>query len=635
MCGINGFVRANITQSESEWLLQQSNHSIKHRGPNDEGVCITNLPNNHILGLGQVRLSIVDLSPAGHQPMFYEKENGAHSQVFHPSDRDDLALVFNGEIYNFGDLKVELETLWYIFSTHSDTEVIFASYLEWGTDCVNRFNGMWAFALYDSKKEILFCSRDRFGKKPFYYFHDGENFVFSSEIKGILGHRLPLDIDPEAMDFYFTTGFIPAPWSIYKQIRKIEAGHNLIFDTATLSLKSKQYYEIPKYAPTYDREALIQEGKTLLEDATRIRMFADVPVGAFLSGGLDSSSVVAEMTKFVKKENLHTFSIGFEGKYDETPYIDIVKDAFGTNHHHEYFQKEHFESMLNDIARSYDEPFGDYSNFPTTFVSRLAKQHVTVSLSWDGGDEIFGGYMMHQIGAQMSVIRAIPSWIRRLFHTIIPSTANNLSILSKLKEAMRVSLLPIEIFHAEIGWSSLYRPIVFKKWAELKLRYCLERANGNITQAFIDYDLLYNTLADNFLVKTDRASMSCALEIRSPFLDYRFVEYARRIPVKWKVNWRKTKILMRDIIRDIVPSDILNRGKQGFEPPIKDWILTGGHLTEIRKGIEELHKTGVISNEWYTFYTNEVLTKNNSVFNVAKIRMLLFIKWYNTYIKHD
>ncbi|MDD5197547.1 MAG: asparagine synthase (glutamine-hydrolyzing) [Candidatus Gracilibacteria bacterium] len=633
MCGINGFLKQNISENTAIQLLENMNASIRHRGPDDQGVFMHE-KNNRTLGLGHVRLSIVDLSPAGHQPMFYTKESGTHSSVFHPSDDQSLALVFNGEIYNFHDLKNELVALGYHFSTHSDTEVILASYLEWGAYCVNRFNGMWALALYDEKNDILLCSRDRFGKKPFYYYHDGEYFIFSSEIKGILTHNIPQEIDPEAVDFYFTTGFIPAPWSIYTNVRKIEAGHSLIIDTKTLAIRNERYYEIPYYTPSYDRKALIQEGKNLLENATKIRMFADVPVGAFLSGGLDSSSVVAEMTKFVKKEHLHTFSIGFEGKYDETPYINIVKDAFGTNHHHAYFKKEHFESMIDEIPQIYDEPFGDYSNFPTTFVSKLARQHVTVSLSGDGGDEVFGGYMMHQIGAQMSVIRKIPMWIRTMLHTIIPKTGNNLSVLSKLKEAMRVSLLPKESFYAEIAGTSLYKPKVFQEWTREKLRYCLERTNGDFTQALIDYDLLYNTLGDNFLVKTDRASMSCSLEIRSPFLDYRFIAYARKIPVKWKVNWRKTKILMRDIICDIVPEAIWNRGKQGFEPPIKDWILAEKHMQEIRSGIEELHRENILSPEWYRFYTEEVLTKNNSVFNVAKVRMFLFIKWYNIYIKH-
>lgn len=328
----------------------------------------------------------------------------------------------------------------------------------------------------------------------------------------------------------------------------------------------------------------MQEGKDLLADAVKIRMFsADVPVGAFLSGGLDSSSVVAEMTKHTEKSKLHTFSVGFEGRYDETPYIDIVKDAFGTNHHHAYFREADFEKILETISYHYDEPFGDYSNFPTTFVSELARKYVTVSLSGDGGDEIFGGYMMHKVAAQMEYLYAFPLALRKLFSKIIPATSNNLSLLSKLREAFRVSTFPKCEFYAELGGSTLYRPESYKKWTREKLTYLLEKNNGNFTQSIIDFDLLFNTIPDNFLVKVDRASMAHSLEVRSPFLDYRFVELARRIPVKWKVSTNKTKIIMRDIIEGIVPDAIVNRPKQGFEPPIADWILGETYIAAMKQ----------------------------------------------------
>jgi asparagine synthase (glutamine-hydrolysing) len=318
--------------------------------------------------------------------MRYSKEHGGSSEVHNPKTPWDIAIVFNGEIYNFPTLKEDLASKGYVFSTHSDTEVILASYLEWGVDCVQKFNGFWAFAILDTQKNSVFFSRDRFGKKPLYYWHqENGDFAFSSEMKGLLKlNGISQKIDSEALDFYFTIGFIPAPWSIYQSVRKLESGHSATYDLKTGEFKTFRYYHLPPYRPIHDRKALIEEGRKLLEDATRIRMFADVPVGAFLSGGLDSSSVVAEMTKFVKKENLHTFSIGFEGKYDETPYITTVKNAFGTNHHHQYFRCEDFESMLEDIPHYYDEPFGDYSCFPTTFVSRLAKEYVTVALSGDG-----------------------------------------------------------------------------------------------------------------------------------------------------------------------------------------------------------------------------------------------------------
>lgn len=244
--------------------------------------------------------------------------------------------------------------------------------------------------------------------------------------------------------------------------------------------------------------------------------------------------------------------------------------------------------MVDTIAYHYDEPFGDYSSFPTTFVSQLAREHVTVSLSGDGGDEIFGGYMMHQVAVQMDILYSLPLFLRKLFSKIIPATFDNLSLLSKLREAFRVSTFPKEDFYAELGGSTLYRPDVYKAWTREKLRFLLEKNHGNFVQTIIDFDLFYNTIPDNFLVKVDRASMSQSLEVRSPFLDYRFVELARRIPTKWKVSLTKTKILMRDIIADIVPESIVKRDKHGFEPPITLWINSPEYRTKIESGCEAL-----------------------------------------------
>lgn len=277
--------------------------------------------------------------------------------------------------------------------------------------------------------------------------------------------------------------------------------------------------------------------------------------------------------------------------------------------------------------------FGDYSNFPTTFVSELARRDVTVALSGDGGDEIFGWYMMHKVAAQMEHLYTLPLFIRKIWSKCIPSTQNNLSTLSKLKEAFRVSTFPKEDFYAELGWSTLYRPESYKAWTRTKLKYLLERNHGNFTQTIIDFDLLYNTIPDNFLVKVDRASMTHSLEVRSPFLDFRFVELARRIPVKWKVTTSKTKILMRDIIKDIVPDKILSRPKQGFEPPIADWILGEKYIDLLKLGLEELYMEWCISTEWYRFYKDSVFDSNNQVFNVFKIKLFLLMKWKEQWIK--
>lgn len=639
MCGINGFIVAKESSFNPNERIESMNRTLSHRGPDDTGVGFFDISENFVWAFWQARLSIIDLSLRGHQPMYYTHGFGASNDRFEKQENWEYSIIFNGEIYNYADIRQELESLGYTFSTQSDTEVILASYHAWGQDAVHKWNGMWAICLFDKIKNQVFCSRDRLGKKPFYYFQDATHFIFSSEIKGILEHtelgiNTAQNIDSEAIDFYFTTGYIPAPRTIYKTIKKLQAGENMIlsFEANQIVLNHSRYYEIPSFVPEYNRDVLVEDWKNLLADAVKIRMFsADVPVGAFLSGGLDSSSVVAEMTKHTDKSKLHTFSIGFEGRYDETPYINIVKDAFGTNHHHEYFTEEKFRELIDIIPYHYDEPFGDYSNFPTTFVSALARKYVTVSLSGDGWDEIFWGYMMHKVARQMEYLYRLPTFLKKILHTIIPATSNNLSLLSKLKEALRVATFPKEDFYAELWGSTLYRPESYKIWTREKLKYLLEKNNGDFVQTIIDFDLLYNTIPDNFLVKVDRASMSQSLEVRSPFLDYRFVEFARRIPTKWKVSTSRTKILMRDIIRGIVPDTIVNRGKQGFEPPIDKWIIS--YMGEIVSWLESLYERHIISEEWYHFYKHTVLKENNQVFNVFKIKLFLLIKWKDRWIQ--
>ncbi len=640
MCGINGFISKTLSSGEMFERINKMNQALHHRGPDDTGADIFSLRDGFQAALGQARLSIIDLSPRGHQPMYYTHGHWASNDRFEKQEHYDLAITFNGEIYNYLDVKKELTEAGYAFTTGSDTEVILASYHYWWDKCVEKWNGMWALVLLDMRDGSVFVSRDRLGKKPLYYYLDGERFVFSSELKGILSHEdLTLakkeNINPEAIDFFFTTGYIPAPHTIYKNVKKLEAWHNMLlqFMDGKIVMTDSMYYEIPDFTPSDDRMKLIEDGRNLLEDAVKIRMFsADVPVWAFLSWWLDSSTVVALMTHHVEKEKLHTFSIGFDGKYDETPYVDIVKDAFGTLHHHEYFREGDFEKMIDTIAYHYDEPFWDYSSFPTTFVSRLAREHVTVSLSWDGGDEVFGWYMMHQIAAQMEILYRLPLFVRKFFAKIIPATSNNLSLLSKLREAFRVSTFPKEDFYAELGGSTLYRPESYKAWTREKLRYLLAKNRGNFVETIINFDLLYNTIPDNFLVKVDRASMSQSLEVRSPFLDYRFIKYARTIPTKWKVNTRKTKILMRDIIAPLVPRAIVSRGKKWFEPPITQWILSEKYTSELNTGLEELYSLGIISTEWYEFYRDHALVSDNQVYNVFKIKLFLLNRWKKRWI---
>jgi len=602
MCGINGF------NWKDESLVKAMNDSIKHRGPDDSGYYT-----DDSISLGHRRLSVIDLSKAGHQPM--SNEDGS------------IWIVHNGEIYNFKEIRKILEKKGFKFKSNTDTEVIIHSYQEWGKNCVKKFNGMWAFCIYDKKEHRLILSRDRLGKKPLYYYWDGEKFIFSSEIKGILKHKIEPKINKEAIDFYFTIGFIPSPMSIYQKIFKLEPRQLLLFDTTKKKISKEYYYKIPQYRPVYDENKLMKDGKDLLKDATRLRLIADVPVGAFLSGGLDSSTVVATMSDFVDLKNLHTFSIGFEGKYDESKYVKIVKDEFQTIHHHKFFREDDFENLIDNISYFYDEPFGDFSNFPAYDVSELARRYVTVSLSGDGGDEIFGGYSVHELAARVVFIKKIPRFLRKIAYCMLPANDSE-SFQGKLKEILRLSLIEPETFCAEIGARSVYKPSPFKKWSSRRLRRLLRLSKNNLVEAIIKYDQFYNTLGDNYLVKVDRASMAHALEVRCPFLDYRFIDYSARIPVEWKVNILGTKILMRKIIKKIVPKTIVERGKQGFIPPLAVWINKEKYASQTEKGLEELFREGIINKKWYDFFRNRVFRMNDMISKNYRISMFLFWKWY-------
>ena len=632
MCGINGIIRFSRVVNRRE--LNLMNKAIKHRGPDDEGV-YTLKRINYSIGLGHVRLAILDLSERGHQPMGYDIERERIIYRDKDLDKADIIIVHNGEIYNYLELKEKynLKT-----ETGTDTEIILKLYVRSGYDCVKEFNGMWAFAIYDKRKNLLFFSRDRLGQKPLYYYWDKKELIFSSELKGIISVKKinkKKNINIDAVNLFFALGFIPAPYSIYKNTFKLEARQNLVFDLNKKKIKKWYYWDLPRYNPIYDKKKLIKEGKKLLYDAVKLRMRSDVPVGAFLSGGLDSSSVVGIMRKFTDLSKLHTFSIGFEGKYDETPYIKIVGNHFKTNHHHYYFKEKDFEELIDKYIWVYDEPFGDYSGFPTYKVSELAKQFVTVVLSGDGGDEIFGGYTSYSNIFVYEMTVKIPKFFRylvyfflRIFHF------KTLSAFDKFKELLRWSLYgKIETLYADLyPKRSFMESIGLHYYTKKRLMLLEKYPNLNLTELERIYNLLYSNLSDNFLVKVDRASMANALEVRSPFLDYRFAEFSQKIPTKWKVDLFKTKKLMREIIKDILPNEIVNRGKQGFTPPLTDWILKRNYLNEIIEKAEVLKE---VDNELYEFFKEKVFkNKEQSLYRNYLIRLFLFVRWWEKWVRY-
>ena len=601
MCGINGFNFVN------KRLIKQMNDSLKHRGPDAEGTFF-----DEKISLGHRRLAVIDLSKKANQPMSYSHKG------------KKAIIVYNGEIYNFKEIKEELIKKSYKFNSNSDTEVILASYLEWGTDCVNKFNGMWAFCIYDLNKKILFFSRDRLGQKPLYYFYDNKKFIFSSEIKGILKHKIKKELNQDAIDLYFSLGFIPAPYSIYKDIFKLEAGHNLLFDIEKKIIKKMKYFSPPKYNPIKNKKLLIKKTKQLIKDATKLRLLSDVPLGAFLSGGIDSPTIVHEMTKEIKKKKLHTFSIGFEGKYDESQLIKIVKNLFNTNHYHKYFNEKDFKKELKEIFFYFDEPFADPSMFPTLDLSKFARKKLIVSLSGDGGDEMFGGYPRYQMAAQIELLYKIPKIIRK---KILVFTKG------KIQEGIRVSLLPKEKIFSE-SRLKVYKPEIYKSLSEQKMKEMLDLSNGKLTEAIVLYDRYFQTLADNFLTKVDRASMAKSLEVRSPFLDYRFIKLSSKIPTKLKSSIKKNKILLRKIASSFLPTKIIKQKKTGFTPPIEKWLLKKEYKKELKSILEELYHKKIISQKWYEFYKNQAFNKTGVVYQNFLIKLFLFYYWFKYWIKN-
>ncbi|MBD3413400.1 MAG: asparagine synthase (glutamine-hydrolyzing) [Candidatus Aminicenantes bacterium] len=626
MCGISGCSWRDPS------LIKRMLEAVSHRGPDDHG-----LEQVGDVTFGHVRLSIIELSRAGHQPMFYAKQKGASSSELQKSLKRGalVSIVYNGEIYNYQELRKDLKKKGYVFSTRSDTEVILASYLEWGFDCVKHFNGMWAFCIHDRMKKVLFCSRDRLGQKPLYYHWNNNGFLFCSELKGLLQYRELADpkledLDREAVELYFSLGYIPAPWTIYKDIRKLEAAFNLIIDLDRKRLTKQRYWDLPPYSPQRNKQKLIEQGRALLQEATRLRMIADVPVGAFLSGGLDSSAVVGKMRELTDISKVHTFSLGFEGTYDETPYVNLVKKNYTTRHHHQYFLKNDFEALIKRYAEVYDEPYGDCSGFPTYKVSEMARKYVKVCLSGDGGDEIFGGYNNHLVGRRMDIIRRLPKSIRWLASRL--PAKRNLSRYTSfymLKQAFRVSLNPPERFSAEALGKDRLSTSMHEKWTTSKLKKELVRGQGSLAEALRTHDLLNNTLGDHFLVKVDRASMAHALEVRSPFLDHRFAEWAQKVPSAWKASLFQNKILMREIIRGLVPEAIVRRGKQGFTPPFDKWILNEEYekfpvtaLKILRKILPQLHAE----------FKTRILKEKGIFFLQYYLRLFLFGIWSRKWI---
>ena len=567
MCGIAGFVdfqRASNARPAEERarILENMCRVITHRGPDDQGVMVADG-----VALGMRRLSIIDLA-GGHQPI--SNENGA------------VNIVFNGEIYNYRDLQKELESLGHTFATSSDTETIVHAYEEYGDHCVDHLRGMFAFAIWDDREKKLFIARDRVGKKPLYYsVTRSGTLVFGSELKCLLQHpEVEREIDPQALDSYFSLGYVPDPLSIFQNIEKLPPGHHLTFSNGRLRVERYWDFSYQTNGNGHRESDYLDELRALIDESVKMRLVSDVPLGAFLSGGIDSSTVVALMARHMDQP-VKTFSIGFnEDSYNELKYARLTAQKFGTDHH-EFLVTPDICDVVDQLAWHFDEPFADSSAIPTYVVSKLAREHVTVVLTGDGGDELFAGYTRYATERGRDKFDLVPRLVREgLMAPLsrrLPHGAWGRNYLHN------VSLEPIDRYLDNVSvFTGLNKGSLYSSDFNDQLRdadslsdYFTELSKNVRSDASLD-SLLYidskTYLPGDILTKVDRMAMAVSLEARVPLLDHKLIEFVTRIPAGLKMRGLETKTLFKRAVADLVPAEILNRPKQGFGVPIQQWI---------------------------------------------------------------
>jgi asparagine synthase (glutamine-hydrolysing) len=561
MCGIAGIVSTSAGERIESAAIHRMCQAIAHRGPDDEGIFVKDG-----IGFGMRRLSIIDLA-GGHQPVFNE-------------DRS-VWVVYNGEIYNFPQLRSELQSRGHHLSTHTDTEVIVHLYEELGRDCVHQLRGMFAFALYDERRRKLLIARDRLGEKPLHYAFDGKRLLFGSEIKAILAIAPELaQVDRQAVRQYVQFGYIPDPATAFSDIKKLPPGHLLELENGRLSVN--KYWDLPEYgahSPATEEECL-EELEQRLEEAVKMRLIADVPLGAFLSGGADSSTIVALMARSSSRP-VKTFSIGFRKKdFDETPYARMVAEKFGTEHH-ELILEPDVVSSVDMLTHSSEEPFGDASALPTYYVSCLARQHVTVALSGDGGDEIFAGYDRYRVCLQDHSFGWIPDWTRRIYrehiHKLVPrslpgrSFSYSISLPWQERYIEDVSLQPVQR-QMSLFSDDFMSPAAGETDPFDLFRGYIENAPARESLSRLLYLDSKTYLPADILTKVDRMSMLTSLEARAPMVDHIFLEWATGLTSEWKMRGGEQKYILRKLAERVgVPREALYRPKQGFALPLVHW----------------------------------------------------------------
>jgi asparagine synthase (glutamine-hydrolysing) len=617
MCGITGKIYLDTSKDVYPDELKKMADSIYHRGPDDEGFYI-----DKNVGLGFRRLSIIDLK-SGHQPL--SNEDGS------------VWIVFNGEIYNYKELQEDLLKQGHVFRTNCDTETIVHLYEQHGTDCLKYLRGMFAFAIWDSNKKQLFCARDRFGIKPFYYYIDNSKFVFGSEIKAILkSDGIDKKLSYDALDSYFAFKYITSDLSIYTNIKKLQPGHYLVLSfKSKVNIEIKRYWEIdfePDYSKTESQ--WMDEIEENFSETVKLHMMSDVPLGAFLSGGIDSSSVVAMMAKN-SSQPIKTFSIGFKHQHsNELKYAQEIANKYGCEHQEQIIEPESI-SLLPLMVSSFDEPFADSSAIPTYYVSKLARERVTVALSGDGGDELFAGYTSY---TKFKKLHSSPfsfnspaanKLIWGNFHELIPQSVKGKGLMYFLSQDKKYLGAYLS------DWTKSERQELILNNAEINYKNGSELYKEKILNEEVKHDFISNLqyldlktyMVDDILTKVDRASMMNSLEVRVPFLDHKFAELTFKIPWNLKLKGNDKKYILKKSMTKYLPGNILNHPKQGFGVPLSLWFKN-----DLREYINDtlLSQHPLLSNYLDKNYVKKIIEQNRKGrrdFSSKIWSLLFFEEW--------
>ena len=629
MCGITGWIKLdeNDASPNSQAVLHSMCERIVHRGPDSEGIWTDDR-----VALGMRRLSIIDLK-TGDQPVFNE-------------DRSVIAMQ-NGELYNYREVRADLEKSGHRFTTRTDTEIIPHLYEEYGEAFVEHINGMFAISLWDSARKRLILARDRFGEKPLYYGVFDGKLVYASEPKSILVHpSVKAELDLDALRHYLSFDYVPAPMSIYKGIYKLPAAHILIVENG--EVRTRRYWNLDFHkngnVPSIEKAA--SELRELLSDAVRMRLVSDVPLGILLSGGIDSSTVAAFATQHAT-EKVKTFSIGFEeDSFDESRYARLVAKHLNTEHFEDRLSAEKAGDLISEIGQWLDEPLSDGSLIPTYLLARFVRQHVTVALGGDGGDELFAGYPMYVAHKMAAVYGAVPGFLRRgVIEPVVnalPVSTSNMSFDYKAKRFVRASHLdPVARHHTWFGSFSI------EQQHDLLTREIISQTSGDIYRGARDtLNLIDSTneiermqfldinfyMAEDILTKVDRAAMAVSLETRAPFLDPRVGQFAASIPVDYKLRGRKGKYILKQAVKDLLPREILSRPKKGFGIPIAEWLK--GRLNPLLHDMlapHKLNQQGIFNAERVQRLIRE--HESNAASHHKELwTLLVFQLWYDNFL---